>query len=414
MSAQTPDARDAVDAGPISRLAAVWMVLVGVFAFSALAVLISFAPDLANGDNGRAHALSRSAIGYGALVRALKLSGHMVVISRGPLSAGAGGLIVVTDDFPSTTGKPLTVNPGRRTMLMVLPKWVVLADPHHPGWVDRLTLIDPRLLPKGDDMTDAQVVRRTGVSRPVLSGAAAPFAGLAPLNEGPTDSFQTIGNTRWIPILTDDRGGVVLAQIPGQATYILSDPDLLDTQGLKAFDTLASALTLIDRLGGGRGPVIFDVTLHGFARQRGLSRLMFAPPFLGVTLCLAAAAALAGFQAFCRFGPIRRQPRAIALGKAAMVDNAAALIRLARRETKMGGRYAALTRALAARALGAPRELDGDDLTGLLDRLGAQRGATDSLADLSAQAERTRDRDRLTAIAQKLYHWRLEMTRERR
>jgi len=401
------------EVGPFSPVAAVWIVLVGVFAFCALVVLVAYASDLKGGDDGRAHALSKSAIGYAGLVEALKLSGEPVLISRGPLSPGAKGLLVITNDFPTTIGKPLTVRFSGRTVLIVLPKWVAAPDPVHRGWVRRVTIIDPRVLPKDDDMTQAKVARRGGVSRPTLRGLAAPFGAGLVLKAGPVDNFQTITTKDWIPIVTDERGGVVLAQEPGRRVYTLSDPDLLDTQGLKNYDTMVSALAIVNTLRVGEGPVIFDVTLNGFARQRGVLRLMFDPPFLGVTLCLAAAAALAGFQAFCRFGPLRRSARAFALGKEAMVDNAAALIRLARREGRMGAPYAALTRQLAARAVGAPRDLADDDLTALLDRLGAQRGAADSLGHLGALAGLARDRERLTAVAMSLFRWRLEMTRER-
>ena len=396
-----------------SPIAAVSIVLVSVFAFCALIVLFAYAPDLKGGDDGRAHALSKSAIGYAGLVEALKLTGEPVLVNRGQLPPGEKGLLIITNDYPSTIGKPLTVRFSGRTVLIVLPKWVAAPDPLHRGWARRVSIIDPRLLPKDDDMTEAKVARRPGLSRPILYGMAAPFGQGVALREGPVDSFQTITTKDWIPIVTDERGGVVLAQEPGRRIYTLSDPDLLDTQGLKSYDTLASALALVNTLRVGDGPVIFDVTLNGFARQRGILRLMFDPPFLGVTLCLAVAAALAGFQVFRRFGPVRRSTRAFALGKEAMVDNAAALIRLARREGRMGPRYAALTRQLAARAVGAPRDLPDDDLVALLDRLGAQRGAADTLGHLGALAGATRDRGRLADVAMRLFRWRLEMTRER-
>jgi hypothetical protein len=79
----------------------------------------------------------------------------------------------------------------------------------------------------------------------------------------------------------------------------------------------------------------------------------------------------------------------------------------------MGGRYAALTRDLAARAVGAPRDLTGEALTAFLDRLAAGRGAADRLASLTALAEHPADRTRLLEVAARLYRFRLEMTRER-
>ena len=79
----------------------------------------------------------------------------------------------------------------------------------------------------------------------------------------------------------------------------------------------------------------------------------------------------------------------------------------------MAPRYAAFTRAAAAKAVGAPRDLAGQPLTEFLDRLGRQRGAKGSLADLEAEAARVGDRKTLLGVARRLYRWRLEMTRER-
>ena len=66
-----------------------------------------------------------------------------------------------------------------------------------------------------------------------------------------------------------------------------------------------------------------------------------------MTLTLVAAMLLAGWQAFARFGPAVRRERAIAFGKAALVDNTAALIRKARREARLGGRYVEVIRERA-------------------------------------------------------------------
>ena len=65
----------------------------------------------------------------------------------------------------------------------------------------------------------------------------------------------------------------------------------------------------------------------------------------------------------------RREERAIALGKAALVENSAGLIRLARREARLGGAYAEVVRQEAARAVGAPPALQGEALDAYLDRL---------------------------------------------
>ena len=80
------------------------------------------------------------------------------------------------------------------------------------------------------------------------------------------------------------------------------------------------------------------------ARQPSLIRLAVEPPFLAMTLALIAAALLAGLHGAVRFGQPRREERAIALGKAALVENSAGLIRLARREARLGAAYADVVR----------------------------------------------------------------------
>jgi len=87
-------------------------------------------------------------------------------------------------------------------------------------------------------------------------------------------------------------------------------------------------------------------------------------------------------------------------------------VRMAGREAAMGEPYAALTRDLAARAVGAPRGLTGEALTELLDRLGARRGAADTLSYLTLLAKTARSRGQLADTAKRLYRWRVEMTGE--
>jgi hypothetical protein len=412
VSAAEPGA--AADApGPFTARTGLLIALVGVFAFCALAVLSAYAPDLKMGDDGGAHALSKSAIGYGAIVRALKLDGDPVLVNRGrTTSGGTAGLMVVTITAVADEGEVTALGFAGPT-LIVLPKWLAPPDPHHRGWVGRGVLIEPNWLPRTALMANGGVVREQGVSHPVLRAVAAPFTPGAALVEGPVDRLQTFAAKDWRAVLIDQTGATVLARDPRRPVFVLSDPDLLNTQGLKSLDTLGSALSLLHALRGGDGPIIFDVRLNGFGRERSVWRLLFEPPFLAVTLCLAAAAALAGFQAACRFGPVRRAPRALALGKTVLVDNSAALIRLAGREHRLGGRYGDIVRDLAARAVGAPRDLGGEALVAFLDRLAQQRGAHDRLGFLSVQARAAPDRERLVATARKLHQWRLEMTRER-
>ncbi len=390
------------------------MVLVGVFAFCALLTLASFAPDLRGGGDGGAHALSKSAVGFAGLAKALQLEGEPVFVSRHRLPAGRTAGLLVQTPPPTAADKTVTPMGFGGPVLVILPKWLAAPDPGHRGWVRKLSILDPGLFGQETLIRRAGLARRTGTTRPVLHGLGGAFPAGFQIAEGPVEQLQSIAlaDWGWTPVLADETGRVILARAPYGPVYLLSDPDLFNTQGLKSLDTLAGALMLVDRLRAEAGPVIFDVTLDGLGQQRALGRLAFEPPFLSVTLCLAAAAVLAGLQAVRRFGPVAPAARALALGKDALIDNTAALVRLAGREARMGGRYAALTRDLAAKAVGAPRDLSIDAQVDLLDRLGERRGATDTLARLTDLAGAAPDRARVTEVAARLFHWRLETTRE--
>ena len=382
---------------------------VGVVAFCAFVVLGAYAPDLHSGDNGRPHALSKSAVGFAGIVEAVKLTGKPTLINRGPLPRTAHtGLLVTTPNVGEEKAAVDIAFGG--PVLVVLSKWETVPDIAHRGWVKKIETIDDRWTPSF--VKGAQVVRRKGLSRPVLRGLIDPFAAGATMNEGPVDSFQTLKAPGWIPVLTDETGAVVMARDPKRAVFVLSDPDILNTQGLKDVETLSSALAILDALRADDGPTMFDVTLNGLGKTRSVLRLLFDPPFLTVTLSLAAAALLAAWQALIRFGPLRHGGRAIAFGKTALVENTAALISLAGREPRMGAPYAALTAEIAAKAVGAPRDLTGEALVRFLDRLGAQRGAVDTFAALEAQARIAQDPSRMATVARRLYQWRLAMTRE--
>jgi hypothetical protein len=413
-AAETGRAPEAEGSAPVfsARVAAL-MVVVGVFAFSALVVLLAYAPDLERGDNGGAQALSKSAVGFAGLVQALRLAGDPALVNRAALRPGRSrGLLVITPG-PTT---PLSAIDGLRFAgpeLVILPKWLTVAKPDHRGWVDRAELIEPRALPPGALLRSLAPRRGSDGARSVVLHAAGGADGLFPAGvvwrAGPVRSPQSIAAPGWVPVLADETGAVILARSPDRRRYVLADPDLMNTQGLKSLDTLGTALTILRTLRAGDGPVMFDVRLNGLGRERGALRLLFDPPFLAVTLCLAGAAALAGLQAFVRFGPVRRGGRVIPLGKTALVDNTAALIRLAGREHRMGGRYADLTAARAARAAGAPRSLGPRALEAFLDRLSARKGLPVPLSELAIQARMARTPEGVAVAARRLYQWRKAM-----
>lgn len=393
------------------------MVLVGVVSFSALLVLQAYAPDLRSGSDGGAHALSKSAVGYAGIVRLLKDLGDPVVVSRGPppevRSRAGSGVLVLT---PPPGMEPKALKPLRfgGETLVVLPKWASAPQPLNPQWVDKIDALPGPIVVRALEGSTV-VERRKGVSKPVLKAVqgASFFGDGDSFVLGPVESLQTISGPQLTPILTDESGKTILASSRAQPVLVLSDPDLLNTHGIGELATARAAVAILDTLRAG-GPVVFDVTLAGFSRGRSLLRLAFEPPLLGATLCLATAALMMGLHAWARFGPQARPAPALALGKRALADNSAALVRMAKREPRMAEPYAALTRDAVARTVGAPRDLSPDQLEALLDRLGAARGVHASFSSLAAEARTARTTAELMQAAQKLFQWRGEMRRDRR
>jgi hypothetical protein len=399
------------------------MVVVGCISALLFLVLTAYAPQLRSEANGGAHAMSKSAVGFAGLVELLGDEGVPTQISRDPHPARSspGRLLVLTPGL-DTDPKAMDRLAGSAVELIVLPKWLVGPDLNHPGWVSRAKDTGDVALAQhilnGFDHGD-HLERASGTARPTFTATSRYLTGDRPIPIGRIENLQTIvGPDRdWVSVLESEPGHAVLIRKTDQQVFILSDPDLLNNQGLAQLDNAQGAFLLINMLRGGYlSPlaVAFDLTLAGFARDRSILGVAFEPPFLAATLCAIAAAGLMGLHAAARFGPALRPTAAFAMGKRALADNSAALIRLARRQYRMGAGYAVLTRGLAARALGAPRDLDDDQMDALLDRLGQIRGTGAAFSDLERQARDARDSAALMLAARRLYEWRLEMTHERR
>ncbi|MGE3583134.1 MAG: hypothetical protein AB7J28_17175, partial [Hyphomonadaceae bacterium] len=361
-----------------------------------------------------AQALSRSGVGFAGLARLLESGGARVMISRGddPDARAQAGLLILTPPPGAIDDETWSEqSAGRRPTLVVLPKWRVAGDPRRAGYALNAGLLpDAAVANLGSWMGEIIIERREHPTRPVLEpGQRGPD--FEPLRLGATASFQTFYSRTLIPWIVDEQGRTVLANVPDTEIYVLSDPDLLNNHGLAEFAPARAAMEHIDTLGYREGPILFDVSLNGFARARKALRHALEPPFLAATLCLLAAALLAGWQAIIRFGAPLRKQRAFAYGKEALADNSAGLIRLAGAEHRLGVDYARVMRDEAARALAAPRALKDAELAAYLDRLGRQAKLDTSLTTLTDLARIAPDRNRLLSAARALYQWKAGVVR---
>jgi hypothetical protein len=380
-----------------------WMVAVGILAFVAMLVLGAYAPDLRTGGNGRTHALSNAATGFSGIVRLARATGRNATIVRSEPLLGTEDLVVLTPESGLTDMTELLARRATKPTLVVMPKWRTMANPARSGWV-LATGLRPAWDPQGTlapghplkverHRSGGQVLKTVPAHAPKALSFVAP---------GP---LQTANGRGVKPLVTDQAGRPVLFQIGDRPLFVLADPDLLSNRGMADRRQAAAALAMLDFLNStGAKSVVFDVTLNGLGQSRSPLRLIFDPPFLAVTLAIAAALLLAGLQAIARFGAPRRPQRAIAFGKAALIDNAAALVRQARREAALGGRYAEMVRDRAVTVFGVPARLRDSALVDYLDQLeGRPR-----YSSLAAAAKEARGREELLAAAQALHQWQWE------
>ena len=383
----------------------VLILAIGILGFIATLVLGAYAPDLRSGRNGGAHALSTAATGYSGIVRLAEATGRDPRITRDVHLLDTEALVVATPEAGAPNISPVLAPRKGRPTLFVLPKWLTVADPDRSGWV-RHQGLKPVFEPNGvlAPGTKLETSRHRSGGAALLTSPDLPktisFVAPRPL--------QTVAGGGLIPLITDRQGRVVLGKFKDQPLYVLADPDLLSNIGMADKRQAASALALLDWMNSNQAKSIyFDVTLNGFGRSPSPLKLAFDPPFLAMTLAVAVAVLLAAWQGAVRFGAPRRRERAIAFGKAALIDNAAALMRKAGRQAMLGTRYADMVRERASLVFGVPARLRDGALDAHLDGLGRRA----RFSDLAAAARDARDRHSVLSAAQALHTWLWEKNR---
>ncbi|GAA0564384.1 hypothetical protein [Rhizomicrobium electricum] len=426
--------------GWISGKMAAALVVVSGLALVAFLALSAYAPQFRTETAGRANVLSKSAIGYAGLKLMLEETGTSVWVSRSrERGENDERLRILTPDANSSGTAVAKLAEGGQPTLIVLPKWLAMPDYLHTGWVRKWRAYNPVLITavlKGLDestavmrpgevlpgkVSDAKAKDAKTKTAPLLKPepekpyavalTGTPAFGASPFPPKLTiDAFQTVAGDKWEPVLKDAKGYGVLVRLKGTQTYVLSDPDLLNTAALKNEAVAAGALALIRRLPGGAGQIGFDVTLAGFDEPKSLLRSLFGTPFLAVTLGALLAAALMAFRALNRFGSPRTEQRSFAFGKRSLADNTAALIRVMGRGPGMAPRYAGAIRRQAAKALRGGRAEDAQ----WLDAVETAGRITPTYSELLSEAETVANEPALLKLAAKLHDWKSRIVHERR
>lgn len=347
---------------------------------------------------------SRFATGFRALNDLIEQSGGTIQLSGDADARPARGLLIIT---PNLQTKPAEIQAALQNaadetapVLIILPKWATAPKRLQPNREERLSAISAPTLTRMLAPVTAVTVRHHRKARLTYPTSLD----LRPFRV--SETVQSLHGDKIYSLIAAPDGSAVLGEVPGKHIYILADPDLLNNYGLAQRQNAQAAIALLAALDPDNpGTIVFDTMLPYGAGGRNLVQLMFEPPFLGVTLALFAAALLAGIATWARFGPPRREPRALDFGKRALIENIVGLARRAGRTHEGGGAYADAIRDWAARRLALPRALQGETLDAHLDALPTQ-------TPYAASAERLRaakTEAELLHAAQKLDDWRKEV-----
>ena len=394
------------------------LVLIGIFSFTALITLSGYAGDLRQQNNGQAHALSRSAIGFGGLTRLLGDMEYDVRMARteNVKYEDQNALRIFTLSRPYQADSLDDLNLNSPT-LIIMPKWITTPVKGSAGWVQK-GWGDTHIWDVDNHKRDLKELTGKVAFRTIESeDKSITYTVSSTVGDKPITPGFEIENLQWLKgeNLLDIyrvKAGPVLVNIQDTDTYILSDPDFMNTMGIESKSRARFAVDMIDAViaDAGADPrrVDFDLAFHGFGGKTNVIKVLTQPPFLAATLCLLAAGGLIAWQAFSRFGDPLKMKRDYSLGKFSLADNAARFIRIAGREPNMAKDYTALIRKQVVKELnlGGRRPKDINIILGRREEI---LTLANSYTDLRNRAGVTIDNAALMQLAQDLEQWKTVM-----
>lgn len=395
------------------------LIIISVFSLGALITLSGFADDLRDEHNGRAHALSNSAIGYAGIVELLRARGTEVILDRteGNDLGHPDVLHVVTLTAPYQIPKKNDLVAGI-SMLIVMPKWRVTEIKKQDGWVKQLPepvgpafspiLVNSALKRFSNDVSLRRVNKDDGT---LVYDLRSNERALPDLSEANIKHLQYLEGNRLVSIVRAN-GKTVLGRLPDSNIYILSDPDILNTMGISMKSRARYARDLMTGLmdmdATDPTRILFDLYIHGFGKTQNLVKVLLTPPFLAATLCLLAAGFLIAWQAFTRFGDPVLETRSYALGKYTLADNGARFIKIAGKETGMATGYKTLLRRRVAQDIKL-ETYSHDEIEAFLKAREVKLNVRKRWQDLSRDLETAANTEDFLETAKDLHKWRQEI-----
>lgn len=208
-------------------------------------------------------------------------------------------------------------------------------------------------------------------------------------------------------------GHAVLIQLENTETYILSEPDLVNTMAFKTQGGAQLSGAILDEILYQSSTLAmaadFDVSLHGIEANRNIIKLMVTPPFLAASLCLLAAGGLVAWQGFHRFGDPARPRPDYAQGPVSLAKTAAEFMSIAGRAHKTGEDYAELIRRQVVAELGY-KDRSTLHVDELLETREKRLKLQPNIAELKRSIAGAADAQSYSHYARALIKWRTAMT----
>ena len=396
------------------------LVLIGLFSFSALIGISGYADDIRNKNNGQAHALSNSAIGFVGLRTLLEETGQNVFLDPNEASNFAGydfRLYTLTSAYQTDSLDELNTQSPK---LIILPKWNVNPVPKSSGWVRKAPYVDvvnveslaSNLEAFAGDITLKQAEDKNAILAKeyqfTFNDSGAAYSSRFP-------RLQTMEGSRLEPVIVTPSGKIVLAKLKNTQSYILSDPDFLNTSGLKTRSGARFALDVLAEIANQNltQRYVFDLSIHGIGGRRNMIKLFTQPPFLGTTVLLIALLILIAWQAFLRFGDPRRGTSEdfgedFHMGPQSLTKTTAEFLAIAKLEPSVTPDYAALIRQQALTALHLTGQSKANRET-TLDQREAKKSIQPAFGQLEIRAHSVTTRQEMLDVAKALQDWKKDI-----
>ena len=402
--------------GLFRPLTLVILMVVGLFAFGAYITMSGFVDEMKKSDNGRSHAMSKSPNGFAGIIQLMRSQDAKVYTLRNdlpyrqealtiytlPSANVAGGIEKIDFDFPT-----LIVLPKWNTNSALSKKKVYRTNAYLVKDIENVMLdVDEDLFVSREAGTRKVTIRPDNISttRTYLDRTRLKYT------IPNVTSLQTIESENLIPLLTAGNG-IILGRLEGRDTYILSDPDLMNNNGIQSFATAELSLDMIDMTRFADDEVYFDLVIHGLATRSNLVKTALTPPFLSATLCMIALGLLISWRAFTRFGAPQPTKRVFALGKEALAENSADLIKMTKRQVNMAMPYSAYMLASAADRLSMPPNTPENELVRRFDKHSKTQRTTLQFSEILSSIRASETTMDLEQNAQNYQIWTKEITR---